>query len=171
MVNRRNNISTSKNRGNKEPPKLQTHHLPSNYVQHINIINNRKNLCVSSPDPTEAESRKDVEKIAIVTRTNSSSTKWSWRMQKEKERTYQQHGLTTKTFDSLPHSWITKTLGMYRIYLTITKFISESMTTWKTTSHLNHAEGSLESRSVNISSVNIKSGIFQGGNQQTSTHS
>ena len=53
-------------------------------------------------------------------------------------------------FDSVPHTWIIKCMDFIN-------FIAESMKCWKTTLHLNHAEGSMTSRPINI-----KSGIFQG---------
>ncbi|XP_078348127.1 uncharacterized protein LOC144633190 isoform X1 [Oculina patagonica] len=62
-----------------------------------------------------------------------------------------------KAFDSVPHTWIIKCMEIYKICPVTVNFITESMKCWKTTLHLNHAEGSITSRSINI-----KSGIFQG---------
>ena len=62
-----------------------------------------------------------------------------------------------KAFDSVPHSWIIKCLEMFKINPTVVNFISASMKKWKTTLHLNHNNGSLKSRRININS-----GIFQG---------
>ena len=62
-----------------------------------------------------------------------------------------------KVFDSVPHSWIIKCLEMFKINPTVVNFISASMKKWKTTLHLNHNNGSLNSRRININS-----GIFQG---------
>ena len=62
-----------------------------------------------------------------------------------------------KAFDSVPHTWIIKCMEIYKICPVTVNFITESMKCWKTTLHLNHAEGSMTSRPINI-----KSGIFQG---------
>ena len=62
-----------------------------------------------------------------------------------------------KAFDSVPHTWIIKCMEIYKIGPVTVNFIAESMRCWKTTLHLNHAEGSMTSRPINI-----KSGIFQG---------
>ena len=62
-----------------------------------------------------------------------------------------------KAFDSVPHSWIIKCLEMFKINPMVVSFISASMKKWKTTLHLNHNNGSLKSRRINIDS-----GIFQG---------
>ena len=48
-------------------------------------------------------------------------------------------------------------MEIYKICPVTVNFITESMRCWKTTLHLNHAEGSMTSRPINI-----KSGIFQG---------
>ena len=60
-------------------------------------------------------------------------------------------------FDSVPHSWIIKCLEMFKINPTVVNFISASMKKWKTTLHLNHNNGTMKSRKININS-----GIFQG---------
>ena len=62
-----------------------------------------------------------------------------------------------KAFDSVPHSWILKTLEIYKVCPTITSFIAQTMTSWQTTMHLYHSQGNLTSRPLQISS-----GIFQG---------
>ena len=48
-------------------------------------------------------------------------------------------------------------MEIYKICPVTVNLIAESMKCWKTTLHLNHAEGSMTSRPINI-----KSGIFQG---------
>ena len=62
-----------------------------------------------------------------------------------------------KAFDSVPHSWIMKCMEIYKICPVVTQFNTAAMKTWKSTLVLNHPEGSLTSRPINI-----KSGIFQG---------
>jgi len=62
-----------------------------------------------------------------------------------------------KAFDNVPHTWIIKCMEIYKICPVTVNFIGESMKCWKTTLYLNHAEGSMTSRPINI-----KSGIFQG---------
>ena len=62
-----------------------------------------------------------------------------------------------KAFDSVPHTWIEKSLQIYRVCPTTIRFITQSMKNWKTTLNLHHANGSLTSRPININS-----GIFQG---------
>lgn len=69
-----------------------------------------------------------------------------------------------KAFDSVPHTWIIKCMEIYKICPVTVNFIAESMKCWKTTLHLNHAEGSMTSRPINI-----KSGIFQGDSLSLST--
>ncbi len=54
-----------------------------------------------------------------------------------------------KASDSMPHSWIEKTLKIYRVCPTTIKFITESTKTWKTTLNIHHADGSLTSRLIN----------------------
>ena len=62
-----------------------------------------------------------------------------------------------KAFDSVPHSWIVKSLEICRVCPTVIRFITSGMKNWKTTLNLNHASGSLTSRLIDI-----RSGIFQG---------
>jgi len=62
-----------------------------------------------------------------------------------------------KAFDSVPHDWILKSLEIYRTSPVIIKFIAKNMQQWSTTLTLNHTEGQMTSRTLNI-----KSGIFQG---------
>ena len=61
-----------------------------------------------------------------------------------------------KAFDSVPHSWIIKTLDLYKVSPEIVNFMKVNMQNWKTTLVLRHA-GTLTSRLIEI-----KSGIFQG---------
>ena len=72
--------------------------------------------------------------------------------------------LYKKAFDSVPHTWIIKCMEIYKICPVTVNFIAESMRCWKPTLHLNHAEGSMTSRPINI-----KSGIFQGDSLSLST--
>ena len=65
-----------------------------------------------------------------------------------------------KAFDSVPHSWILKTLEMYKVCPTIISFIAQSMSTWQTTMHLNHSQGILTSRPLKINSVFFFKGIL-----------
>ena len=62
-----------------------------------------------------------------------------------------------KAFDSVPHSWIIKTLELCKVSPEIIKFMDVNMKNWKTTLLLKHATGTLTSRLIEI-----KSGIFQG---------
>ena len=62
-----------------------------------------------------------------------------------------------KVFDSVPHSWIKKSLEIFKISPVLRKFLSHSMRMWKTTLVLNTVENIL-----NAGDININSGIFQG---------
>ena len=62
-----------------------------------------------------------------------------------------------KAFDSVPHSWILKSLELYKISPVIINFLKHSMTQWKTTLYLSHANGTAKSQKVSI-----RRGIFQG---------
>lgn len=62
-----------------------------------------------------------------------------------------------KAFGSVPHDWILKCLCIYKISPTHIQFLTASKDQWKTSLILNHAEGTLYSRQININS-----GIFQG---------
>ena len=63
----------------------------------------------------------------------------------------------TKVFDSVPHSWILKTMQMYKVSPTLINFLSHSMGTWKTTMILNYSTGKIVTNPISI-----KNGIFQG---------
>jgi len=62
-----------------------------------------------------------------------------------------------KAFDSVPHDWIFKCLSIYKISPILIQFLTQNMRQWSTTLVLNHTEGQLKSRPLNINS-----GIFQG---------
>ena len=62
-----------------------------------------------------------------------------------------------KAFDRVPHSWIIKCLKMFKVNPTVVNFIIASMKKWKTTLHLNHNNGTMKSRKININT-----GIYQG---------
>ena len=59
----------------------------------------------------------------------------------------------------MPHTWIIKCLELYKVCPVAINFMKKCMKNWKTTLHLNHANGSLTSRLLIIS---INRGIFQG---------
>ncbi|KAL0810285.1 hypothetical protein ABMA28_010444 [Loxostege sticticalis] len=58
-----------------------------------------------------------------------------------------------KAYDSVPHSWLLKVLGIYKIHPTLTNFLQAVMQKWAT--RLKLAETETES-------IKIKRGIFQG---------
>ena len=62
-----------------------------------------------------------------------------------------------KAFDSVPHSWILKTMHMYKVSPTLINFLSHGMSTWKTTMILNYSTGKIVTNPISI-----KNGIFQG---------
>lgn len=62
-----------------------------------------------------------------------------------------------KAFDSVPHSWILKSLEIYRISPVISNFLKSTMAFWQTTLILHHNEGKIETPHMKI-----KKGIFQG---------
>ena len=62
-----------------------------------------------------------------------------------------------KAFDSVPHSWILKTMQIYKISPTLINFMKHSMSTWKTTMILNYSTGKIETNPIRI-----RNGIFQG---------
>ena len=61
-----------------------------------------------------------------------------------------------KALDSVAHSWIIRNLNMFKTTPSIVNFINANMKSWKTTLHLNHNNGTIKSRRININS-----GIFQ----------
>lgn len=62
-----------------------------------------------------------------------------------------------KAFDSVPHSWILKTLDIYKVNPVIQTFLGRVMKQWKTEMSLNHSTGSIKTNQIAI-----KRGIFQG---------
>ena len=62
-----------------------------------------------------------------------------------------------KAYDSVPHSWILKTLQMYRFSEKLIKFMETSMSNWKTTIKLWYNDGC-----ITTDQIKIKRGIFQG---------
>ena len=62
-----------------------------------------------------------------------------------------------KAFDSVPHSWILKALGIYKVSLVIINLLKSSMKLWNTNLFLNHTKGSTKS-----DKINVNCGIFQG---------
>ena len=62
-----------------------------------------------------------------------------------------------KAFDSVPHSWIIKTMQIYRLCPTLINYITYSMSTWQTTMTLTYSSGSIVTNPIRI-----KRGIFQG---------
>ena len=62
-----------------------------------------------------------------------------------------------KAFDSVPHSWILKSLEMCKVSPVLINFLEGSMKKWATNLFLSHEGGS-----VTCENLKIKSGIFQG---------
>ena len=62
-----------------------------------------------------------------------------------------------KAYDSIPHSWILKTLQMYRFNEKVIRFIETSMNNWNTTMKLYYNDGC-----IITDPIKIKRGIFQG---------
>lgn len=62
-----------------------------------------------------------------------------------------------KAFDSIPHSWLTEVLEIYKVHPTIITFLKNVMQTWRTTLNLQ-----TNTTLINAGEVNIKRGIFQG---------
>ena len=63
-----------------------------------------------------------------------------------------------KAFDSVPHSWILKTLRMHRYNEKVIRFMETSMNKWNTTIKLFYNYGCIIS-----DPIKIKRGIFQEG--------
>ena len=61
------------------------------------------------------------------------------------------------TYDSVIHSWILKTLEMYRFNEKRIKFMKISMSNWNTTMKPFHNDGC-----ITADQIKIKRGIFQG---------
>ena len=62
-----------------------------------------------------------------------------------------------KAYGSIPHSWILKTLRMYRFNEKVIRFMETSMNNWNTTMKLYYNDGC-----IIIDPIKIKRGIFQG---------
>ena len=62
-----------------------------------------------------------------------------------------------KAFDSVPYSWILRSLEIFKISPTIICFLTASMALWETNLYLSHSIGTLTSNGMQI-----KCGIFQG---------
>ena len=62
-----------------------------------------------------------------------------------------------KAYDSVPHSWIKKSLELYKIDAITKHFITHAMQTWRTSLTLHHSKGK-----IITNTMPIKSGIFQG---------
>ena len=62
-----------------------------------------------------------------------------------------------KAYDSIPHSWLTDAMKVYKIDEITIKFIQTLMPTWRTKIHLPHDDGC-----ISTDDINIERGIFQG---------
>ena len=62
-----------------------------------------------------------------------------------------------KAYDDVPHSWILKTLSIYKFNNKLINFMEKSMKSWNTTMYLNHVQGI-----ITTEKISIKQGIFQG---------
>lgn len=63
-----------------------------------------------------------------------------------------------KAFDSIPHTWLVKTLEIYKIDPVIINFLEKTMSTWRTRIHLRATQG----QEITTEEICIKTGIFQG---------
>ncbi|WP_165351405.1 reverse transcriptase domain-containing protein, partial [Enterobacter cloacae complex sp. 2DZ2F20B] len=59
-----------------------------------------------------------------------------------------------KAFDSVPHDWILKVLGIYKVDEDLVKFLENGMSKWKTRIHLKP--------NILTSTIQLKKGVFQG---------
>lgn len=62
-----------------------------------------------------------------------------------------------KAFDSVPHSWLIKTLEIYNVHPVMVRFLKSTMSKWTTKLRINLNHTDLETEAINI-----KRGIFQG---------
>ncbi|PZC84738.1 hypothetical protein B5X24_HaOG204286 [Helicoverpa armigera] len=62
-----------------------------------------------------------------------------------------------KAFDSVPHSWLSHVLNIYKIHPTLKRFLQTTMQNWQTTLRINQGTSS-----VSTEPISIKRGIFQG---------
>jgi hypothetical protein len=60
----------------------------------------------------------------------------------------------SKAFDSVPHDWLAKVLGIYKICPKIRNVLNTLMKSWRTNLYINNNQ---------IANVKIQKGIFQGG--------
>lgn len=63
-----------------------------------------------------------------------------------------------KAFDSIPHSWLLKTLEIYKVDPLITNFLKKTMESWRTRIHLTPTTGD----TIITDEIQINTGIFQG---------
>ena len=63
-----------------------------------------------------------------------------------------------KAFDSVPHSWMTKCMQVYKLDPQVFTLIMKAMTFWNTMLILPYLEGKIE-----IPGVKMQHGILQGG--------
>ena len=129
-------------------------------LQLINLHHHRKSLQTSwwkrpAPQWTKGLSKREL----WLQRSAFKKQGHHWGNKKEKEKPINSLDRFSykKTFDSVPHDWILKCLEMYKLSPIIVQFLTGGMEQWKTTPILNHSEGTLYSRQININS-----GIFQG---------
>ena len=62
-----------------------------------------------------------------------------------------------KAFDSVPHSWILKSMQLIKLSPTLINFMHLAMSNWKTDIQLKHQDGT-----ITINGLDIRCGIFQG---------
>ena len=62
-----------------------------------------------------------------------------------------------KAYNSVLHSWILKTMSIYKFNYKMLNFMEKSMKSWNTTICLNHVQGL-----ITTDKIHIKQGIFQG---------
>ena len=62
-----------------------------------------------------------------------------------------------KAYDSVPHSWISRCLDLYKINPKVTEFLKNVMQRWTMDMTLRHSKGE-----INLPNVKVRRGIFQG---------
>ncbi|XP_044749653.1 uncharacterized protein LOC123310249 [Coccinella septempunctata] len=67
-----------------------------------------------------------------------------------------------KAFDSIPHSWLLKTLELYGVSEAVVNLLKHLMGTWRTKLHVNTNEGD-----YTTAEIKIKRGLFQGDKLST----
>ena len=136
-------------------PELQAYHMHTNYLQGPVLHHYRKGLHLSGKQQPAPK----VQKGCCSTSCGCKNQLLINKAILEEVR-YMRRNLSTtwidykKTFDSVPHTWIVKSLELYKICPTMTRFMREND---KTIFHLNHNKGMMTSRPIEI-----KSGIYQG---------